>query len=171
MRPAGKQRASDDDDSQFECIPEPPLARRVLGDRRYAWVWLLVRAYLSYRWIASAVTLIEQHLTLSIGISGLAVQVIPETARGAGPILWLVIAACQITAGIFLGLGAYTGLSAFVSGILSFNPMSLGPAAADPLAAGLSFLLILVWRVAGWYGLDRWLLFGKDRPEFLRLQP
>src|SRR6185437_15437393 len=103
MRSAGTQGASDGKDSQFECIPEPPLARRVLGDRRYAWVWLFARAYLSYRWIACAVTLLEQHLQLSVGTSGLTVHVISESAAGASPILWLIVAACQMMAGIFLG--------------------------------------------------------------------
>ena len=32
-------------------IPEPPLAKFLLGDTRMAWVWLPIRLYVGYEWV------------------------------------------------------------------------------------------------------------------------
>ena len=42
--------------------------------------------------------------------------------------------------------------------IMNFNFMLAGSAGVNPVFFLLQVLLIVAWKVAGWYGLDRWLL-------------
>ena len=60
--------------------------------------------------------------------------------------------------GILLLLGAFTGIAAILGGFMNFNFMLAGSASVNPVFFLLQVLLILAWKVAGWYGLDRWLL-------------
>src|ERR1017187_10451267 len=168
MRPDETSESSDERDREFEQIPEPALSRRLLGDTRYAWVWLIPRAYLSVSWIGAGVFLFEQHVHLTITTNGAVVQLVNGPVNEVSPIIWLVLIGSDWVAGPRFGLGVYTGITAFVSLILSFNPISFGPAITDPLAAGLAVLVFLGWRVAVGWGLDRWYLFDADLPPYLR---
>jgi thiosulfate dehydrogenase [quinone] large subunit len=41
---------------------------------------------------------------------------------------------------------------------MNFSYIFAGTAGVNPLYIIISGILILAWRVAGWYGLDRWVL-------------
>ena len=60
--------------------------------------------------------------------------------------------------GIALVLGAFTGIAAFFGVFMNASYIFAGVAGANPLMAIVGILLILAWRVAGWWGLDRWIL-------------
>ena len=60
--------------------------------------------------------------------------------------------------GIALVLGVFTGIAAFFGVFMNASYMFAGVAGANPLMAIVGILLILTWRVAGWWGLDRWIL-------------
>lgn len=42
--------------------------------------------------------------------------------------------------------------------------MMAGTASINPVLVTLSVLLVMAWMVAGWYGLDRWLLPALGTP-------
>ena len=48
---------------------------------------------------------------------------------------------------------------------MNFSYMFAGSAGVNPLFAILGIFLILAWRVAGYYGLDRWLLPALGTPD------
>ena len=60
--------------------------------------------------------------------------------------------------GIALILGAFVGIAAFFGGFLNWNFFMAGTACTNGLLFALAIVLMLAWKVAGWYGLDRWLL-------------
>src|SRR5215208_4301332 len=60
--------------------------------------------------------------------------------------------------GIALVLGAFTGVAAFFGVFMNSSFLFAGTAGANPLMALVGVLLILAWRVAGRWGLDRWIL-------------
>ena len=60
--------------------------------------------------------------------------------------------------GVALIMGAFVGVAAFAGGLMNWNFMMAGTASTNPLLFLLSILLILAWKTAGWYGLDRVLL-------------
>ena len=60
--------------------------------------------------------------------------------------------------GLALVLGAFTGIAAFFGVFMNASFLFAGTAGANPLMAIVGLLLVVGWRVAGWWGLDRWLL-------------
>ena len=41
---------------------------------------------------------------------------------------------------------------------MNMNFLLTGAVSINPIIGGLAILLVLAWRVAGYYGVDRWLL-------------
>ena len=70
---------------------------------------------------------------------------------------WLVPIG-EVVVGALLILGLFTGIAAFVGVVMNFSYMFTGSAGVNPLYAILGILLVLSWRNAGYYGLDRWVL-------------
>ena len=60
--------------------------------------------------------------------------------------------------GLGLLLGALTGFAAFFGCVMNMSFMLAGSASTNPVLFTLAIGLILGWKVAGYYGLDRWLL-------------
>jgi thiosulfate dehydrogenase [quinone] large subunit len=69
-----------------------------------------------------------------------------------------LIAGGEFLVGVCLVLGAFTALAALGGAFLNFNYMLAGSADANPVLFLSAVLLILAWRVAGYVGLDRWIL-------------
>lgn len=69
-----------------------------------------------------------------------------------------LIVAGEILVGIGLILGALVGFAAFFGALMNFNFMLAGTASTNPVLFLLSILIIAAWKVAGYYGVDRWLL-------------
>ena len=64
----------------------------------------------------------------------------------------------EILVGVGLILGALTGIAAFFGAFMNWNYIMAGSASTNGWLGMLSIFLILAWKVAGWYGLDRLLL-------------
>jgi len=64
----------------------------------------------------------------------------------------------ELAVGIGLIIGMLTGIAAFFGVFMNMNFMLAGAVSINPIIGGLAILLILAWRVAGFYGVDRWLL-------------
>ena len=73
---------------------------------------------------------------------------------------WLgpLVAFGELLVGVALIVGAFTGLAAFLGAMMNFSFIFAGVAGINPVMLLASLILILAWRVAGWYGADRWLL-------------
>jgi len=64
----------------------------------------------------------------------------------------------EIAVGLGLILGILTGFAAFFGAFMNMSFLLAGSASTNPVLFTLAIGLILAWRVAGWYGVDRWLL-------------
>ncbi len=51
-----------------------------------------------------------------------------------------------------------TGIAAFFGVVMNFNYLLAGAVSTNPIPGFLGILLILAWRVAGYYGVDHYLL-------------
>lgn len=76
----------------------------------------------------------------------------------AHPWLGPAVAIGELTLGILLILGLFTGIAAVLGAVLNFSFVFAGSAGVNPAMILVSIFLVLAWRNAGWYGLDRWLL-------------
>ncbi len=69
-----------------------------------------------------------------------------------------VISFGELTVGIALILGLLTGIAAFFGLFMNVNYLLAGTVSSNPVLAILGSLIMLAWRIAGYYGIDRWLL-------------
>src|SRR5438132_13314117 len=65
---------------------------------------------------------------------------------------------------IALVLGLFTAVAAFFGGMLTMSFGLAGVAGVNPLFFLIEVLLILAWRNAGYYGLDRYVLPALGTP-------
>ncbi len=170
-----------------QTFSDPPLARALFDQTVFSWGWLLIRLYLGYQWLESGVHKLSDPKWMSTGeaIRGFwdrAVKVPAPPARPAiaydwyrdfiellldgGHYVWFgkLIAISEFTVGIALVLGAFVGISAFAGAFMNWHFMMAGTASINPVMIVLSVLLILAWKTAGWWGLDRWLLPAVGTP-------
>jgi thiosulfate dehydrogenase [quinone] large subunit len=64
----------------------------------------------------------------------------------------------EIAVGLGLVFGVLTGIAAFFGATMNMSFLLAGSASTNPVLFALAIGLILGWRVAGYYGLDRYLL-------------
>lgn len=76
----------------------------------------------------------------------------------AYPVMGPLVAVGEVVIGVLLILGLATGVAAALGALLNFTYAFAGAAGENPAMILVSVLLILAWRDAGWYGLDRWWL-------------
>jgi thiosulfate dehydrogenase [quinone] large subunit len=70
----------------------------------------------------------------------------------------------EIAVGLGLILGALTGIAAFFGAFMNMSFLLAGSASSNPVLFTLAVGLMLAWKVAGYYGLDRYLLPALGTP-------
>ncbi len=161
-------------------IPEPPFARFIFADTRFAWFWFLVRIYVGWQWLhagwekfhnpvwigSQAGTAIRGFLTAALhktnganpDVSGWYAAFISHVALPHVVFFSYLVTYGEMIVGILLILGLLTGIAAFFGSFMNLNYLFAGTVSINPLLGLLGLLLILAWRTAGWYGLDYYLL-------------
>jgi thiosulfate dehydrogenase [quinone] large subunit len=61
-------------------------------------------------------------------------------------------------------LGLFTGIAAFFAGFMNWNFIMAGAASTNGMLFFVSVLIILAWKVAGYIGLDYFLLPSLGTP-------
>jgi thiosulfate dehydrogenase [quinone] large subunit len=160
-------------------IPDPPLANALFNTTQFAWLWLIVRVYLGWQWLNSGWGKISGG-TWADGeaLRGFWERAVAIPEQGKPPIAydwfrdfiqfmldngwytWFadLVMWGELFVGIALILGAFVGLAAFGGAFMNWNFIMAGAASTNGLLFALAIALMLAWKVAGWYGLDRWLL-------------
>lgn len=159
-------------------VTDPPIAQFIFSDTRMAWLWLIVRLYLGFQWLESGIGKMSNPAWVSTGsalkgfwLNAIATQPKPAIAFdwyrqfieflvNSQAYVWFakLVVIGELLVGLCLVLGAFTGMAAFVGGFMNWNFMMAGSASVNPVFFGLSVLLILAWKIAGYWGLDRFLL-------------
>jgi thiosulfate dehydrogenase [quinone] large subunit len=160
-------------------IPDPPLATLLFGTTRFSWLWLILRLYLGWRWLSSGWGKISGGTWASgESLKGFWTNAVAVPAEGKPPIAfdwyrdfiqfmldrgwytWFadLIMWGEFLIGVALILGAFVGIAAFFGAFLNWNFIMAGTASTNGLLFAIAIVLMLAWKVAGWYGLDRWLL-------------
>lgn len=161
-------------------IPEPPLSKFLFANTRLAWLWLFLRLYVSWQWLSAGYEKITSPLwtgtKAGIALSGFLTGAIqkttgshPDVSGWYGAFLHSVVlphvasfsylvSYGEVFVGVGLLVGAFTGIAAFFGALMNMNYLFSGSLSINPLLFLIELLLILAWRVAGWYGIDRYLL-------------
>ncbi len=159
-------------------VSESPIAKFIFADTRFAVVWLVLRVYLGYQWISAVEHKITDPAWTQTGaalkgfwLSALKTDPKPVIAFDwyrqfiqfmvdSQAYVWFakLVVAGELLVGVALILGAFTGIAAFFGGFMNWNFMMAGSASTNPLLFTVAVVLILAWKTAGYYGLDRFLL-------------
>ena len=163
-----------------QTIEDPPIARLLFSDVRAAWLWLPLRLYLGYAWVAASWHKVTSPAWVETGAAlkgfwSRAIQ-LPEAGRPPIAYDWYrdfiefllenewygffgkLVAYGELFVGIALILGAFVGISAFFGALMNWNFIMAGAASTNAMLFLISVLLILSWKVAGYVGLDYLLL-------------
>lgn len=166
--------------TQTQQFTEPAITRFLFADTRFAPVWLIVRLYVGYEWFlagweklgdpawtgaqggAAVKGFLMGALTKTTGphpdVSSWYATFIHNVALPNSSLLAHLITYGEIAVGAALILGLFTGIAAFFGTFMNLNYLFAGTVSTNPLMAFLGLLLVLAWRVAGWYGVDRYAL-------------
>src|SRR5574341_1308542 len=162
-------------------ITDSPVARALFSDTRWAWLWLAVRLYVGYTWITSGLGKLSNPAWVQTGealkgfwLKAVAIPEAParpviafgwyraflQTLLDSGSYTWFskLVVAGELMIGLALILGAFAGIAAVFGAFMNWNFMMAGSASTNPVLFFLAILVILAWKTAGWWGLDRWLL-------------
>lgn len=150
------------------------------ANRASAPLWFVVRLYVGYVWITAGIGKVMNPIWFGSGagggIKGFVTGALSKTA-GAHPdvqmwyasflnnavlpypLAWShAIALGEVLVGLGLIVGAVTGIAAFFGLFMNLNFMLAGTVSINPILFTLSIGLVLAWRVAGYWGLDRFIL-------------
>jgi thiosulfate dehydrogenase [quinone] large subunit len=161
-------------------LQDPPFAVALFGEVRWAWIWLILRLYVGWEWVNAGWD--KLHSAAWVGssagtaLTGFINGALTETG-GAHPSvqgwyawflqhivlpnvdLWShLVAYGEFLVGIALILGIFTGLAAFFGSFMNVNYLLAGAVSTNPILFVIATWLVLAWKTAGWWGLDRWIL-------------
>lgn len=167
-------------------VKDPPFARFLFNDLRMSVVWLVLRLWLGYKWIDAGLHKIDNPAWVQTGeaLKGFWSGIVVVPADGRPPIAfdwyrnfiqtlldaqaytWFakLVAYGEVIIGIALILGIFTGIAAFLGAFMNWNFMMAGSASVNPMLFVISIGLVLAWKVAGYLGVDYFLLPALGTP-------
>lgn len=159
---------------------QSPFERLVFSNTKTAWLWLLIRLYVGWAWLqaglhkvgesawtgenaGAAVTGFVQGALSKTGgdhpdVQGWYASFLENVVLPNADTWAYVIAYGEVLVGIALIVGIFVGIAAFFGLFMNLNFLLAGTVSTNPILFTLSILLILAWKVAGYYGVDRYLL-------------
>lgn len=164
------------------------LSHFFFSSTKSAILWLVVRVYLGYEWLIAGWDKVNNPAwvgdSAGAAITGFVQGALKKTAEFCQPApaachpdvqnwyaaflenvilpnstLWsYMIAWGELLVGAALILGLFVGLAAFFGGFMNLNFLLAGTVSVNPIMFTLAIFLVLAWRVAGFWGLDRYVL-------------
>lgn len=165
---------------QEVSVSGPAFTQFLFHDARAGLIWLPIRVFLGFSWLESGLGKVTGTGWLDGGAAlerywMNAVQV-PETGRPPISFEWYrdfiqvlidngawtwfapLIAFGEVAVGLGLLFGCLTGIAAFFGALMNMSFLLAGSASTNPIMFTLAVGIMLAWRVAGYYGIDRYLL-------------
>ena len=163
-------------------VEGPAFARYLFSNTKAGLLWLPIRIFLGFAWVEAGWHKITGTGWLDGG-SALRgywenAAKIPEQGAGRPPITfewyrdfinfllaghhegWFayLVSFGELFIGLALLTGTLVGIAAFFGALMNMSFLLAGSASTNPVMFTLAIGLILAWRVAGYYGIDRYLL-------------
>ena len=161
-------------------LETPSLINLLFSDKRFSILWLAVRVWLGWQWIEASLHKLTSPAWMQTGeaLKGFWMGAVQIPATGKPPIAfdwyrsflqaalnaqaytWFakVVAVSEFLIGVALIAGIFVGLTAFFGGFMNWNFIMAGSASVNGVFFGLSVLLVLAWKIAGYLGADYFIL-------------
>ncbi|MCX6021852.1 MAG: DoxX family protein [Chloroflexi bacterium] len=159
---------------------DPPFARWLFGSTQMAWLWLIVRLYIGWDFLEAGYHKFTNSAWMDTGLAlkgaWTKAVLIPDTGNPVitfdwyrefinmllvgGHYTWFakLIVFGEMAIGLGLIIGLFTGIAAFFAAFMNWNFLMLGIVSVNPVFLPVGAALMLAWKTAGYYGVDRWLL-------------
>lgn len=165
-----------------EIFEEPPLSKWLFARKDAAWIWLAVRFWLGFEWMKAGYAKLwgaekKAFWDGGQGVKQYAAHAIAQHGVPHGPVVygwwvqflrdfvlpnysWIakLISIGELLIGIALILGFATGIAAVFGLALNFTYVFSGSVSTNPVFIIAGIFLVLAWRNAGYFGLDRYFL-------------
>jgi thiosulfate dehydrogenase [quinone] large subunit len=160
-------------------IPENPVSRFLFSDTRSGIIWLVIRLYLGYAWLTAGWKKVNSEAWVGsdagTALTGFVKGALGKATEGKDVTGWYasfleqlvlpnaklfsyLVAFGELAVGLGLVLGLLTGIAAFFGAFMNASFLFAGTLSTNPLLFILATWIVLAWKTAGWYGLDRWAL-------------
>jgi thiosulfate dehydrogenase [quinone] large subunit len=171
----------------LRSYPEPRISQLLFASKPAAIFWTVVRVYLGWLWLkagwvkvtnpnwvgADAGTAVSGYLQGALGRAAAETPTVPgwyawliETVFLPNAVLMSYLVAWgELLVGVALIAGCLVGVAAFFGGFMNVSFLLAGTLSTNPVMFVLATWLVLAWRVAGYYGLDYWLLPKLGAPK------
>lgn len=160
-------------------MENPRIIDALFNKTKFSWLWLVVRVYVGIQWLSASFTKLGSPDWMQTGdalksfwINAVAIPTAPAKPAIFYPwfrvfiqslldnhsYIWAAkfIALGELLVGIALVLGFLVGLSAFFGGLMNLSFLLAGSLSSGPVLLVLEMLLLVAWKTAGYYGLDRY---------------
>jgi thiosulfate dehydrogenase (quinone) large subunit len=160
---------------------DPVIWKLLLGNAYLAVLWMPLRFFIGRQWLTSGEGKVRNDAWMDGGtaLQGYWERAVAIPEAPARPLItygwyrdflqymldngwytWFAkfVVIGEILVGIGLIVGALVGLAAFFGTLMNFNFMLAGTVSTNPILFGLGVFLVLGWKVAGYFGIDRYLL-------------
>jgi thiosulfate dehydrogenase (quinone) large subunit len=163
-----------------EVIQTPSFITKLFNHPLAGLIWLPIRVWIGWQWLVAGIHKFENPAWMQTGaaLKGFWAGAVAIPATGTAPIhyawyrtflqfllnaqayTWFakLVTVGELLVGITMILGIFTGFAAFMGGFMNWGYMMAGSASVNPMFFLLSVLLVLAWRVAGYYGADYFLV-------------
>lgn len=161
-------------------FPQPKISKLLFADSRFALIWLVIRVYIGWQWVVAGWDKIQSPVWVGektgVALKGFLTFALTKTG-GEHPdvqnwyaqflsgfvmhnlsVFSYLVSYGELLVGIALIIGAFTGIAAFFGAFMNMNYLLAGTVSTNPFLLFFELFLILAWRIAGWWGLDRFLL-------------
>lgn len=166
-------------------IPENPVSHFLFSSTRSAWIWLILRLYVGYQWLmAGWHKIFDPAWTgdkAGTAVAGFAKGALAKAQEGHDVTGWyawflenvtipnarifsFLVAWGELLVGLGLIVGLLTGIAAFFGGLMNASYLLAGTVSSNPVLFIIATWIVLAWKVAGWWGLDRWALPALGTP-------
>ncbi|MFI5261080.1 MAG: DoxX family membrane protein [Candidatus Limnocylindrales bacterium] len=167
-------------EAQTVEVEGPSFTRYLFNNTRAGLVWLPIRLFLGFEWATAGWEKLTGKGWVDGGSALLgywkSAVAVPTTGHAAITFEWYrsflqllidngaqswfawLITLGELAVGIGLIVGLLTGIAAFFGVTMNMSYLLAGSASVNPIMFAFSVGLMLAWRVAGYYGLDRWVL-------------
>lgn len=161
-------------------IETPSFISFLFKDKRASILWLAVRVWFGWQWIEAGLDKLGNPAWMQTGeaVNGFWTRAVQVPAEGrpliaydwyrgfiqsmldSGSYVWFakLVAVGELLTGIALIAGLFIGLTAFVAGFMDWNYIMAGSASVNGVWITIAFMLIAAWKIAGYLGVDYYLL-------------
>jgi len=160
-------------------MDNPKMIDALFGKTNFSWLWLIVRIFVGIQWLSASIHKLSSPAWIQTGealkaywMNAAAIPAAPakpviyydwyrtfiQSLLNHQSYLWFgkLIAIGELLVGLALILGFLVGLTAFFGGLMNLSFMLAGSLGSGPVLIVLEMLLVVAWKTAGYYGLDRY---------------